>query len=47
MRGLSAGTYAVVTRMKGRPTVIRLFTVCGAGNVSGYNLLSADLAPLN
>ncbi len=38
MRGLPAGTWAVVIRTKGRPTIKRLYTTCGAGNVTGYNL---------
>ena len=38
MRGLPAGTWAVVIRTKGRPTIKRLYTTCGAGNLSGYNL---------
>jgi Collagen triple helix repeat (20 copies) len=38
MRGLPAGTWAVLIRTKGRPTIKRLYTTCGAGNVSGYNL---------
>jgi hypothetical protein len=38
MRGFRPGTYAVVIRMKGRPTIKRLYTTCGAGNVSGFNL---------
>ncbi len=38
MRGLPAGTWAVVIRTKGRPTIKRVYTTCGAGNVTGYNL---------
>jgi hypothetical protein len=38
MRGLPAGTWAVVIRSKGRPTIKRLYTTCGAGNVTGFNL---------
>ena len=38
MRGLPAGTWAVVIRSKGRPTIKRLYTTCGAGNLTGYNL---------
>jgi Collagen triple helix repeat (20 copies) len=38
MRGLPAGTWAVVIRTKGRPTIKRLYTTCGAGNLTGYNL---------
>jgi Collagen triple helix repeat (20 copies) len=38
MRGLPAGTWAVVIRTKGRPTIKRLYTTCGAGNVTGFNL---------
>jgi hypothetical protein len=45
MRGLRAGTHAVVIRMKGRPTIIRLYTTCGAPGTSSASTSEAPTSP--